>query len=1359
MASQSLLHKLYFAFEEVHYGIMDVLQQIGLPVYKYYVVPVEKRGIPSFLFGFLLLFLLLAGAYAYSNYGSEIDFGPLLNFTIAVPQASVSPSSSTLSFSLESEDGSVVTDVAVELYDGSRLLSRQLALAGKASFTNVPSKLLSYNVIPGSSPAGSCFVEMSGEVDSRQKSNVLVLLSKSSNCGVTPTPVITPTPTPTPTPTACPPGSPCGDPITTKSLRISLVDSRTGMSVSSPGSVVVKDAVALMELGSATVVAGSGAVSGLNVGQRVIVEGQATGYAREVSSPILLTDSVFASGYQLLLTPINTATFANSRFLVQDNNNASLSATVTVFRQGTLTPFAVLDVGANGTVEIELARNVMWFATVYSNGYADYGTPFFAAGDSIVAKLSLLINDTLRYCRVSVAAGEVGIADPVTVSVIYSNLSAPPSNVTLFCGTNAGQQVILTSCTGTSGNCTGQCVYSSTGSKAVYAQIGDFNCRSTNTVAVNVTDRGPNCQIALNPETIQPGGSTQVIVTYSNLSQVPQAGGLANALLVSCGAGGANNFATATGCSNKQGNCSTICRYYFTPSQVLDNPTRTIFVSYGGAQCVRDVRFADTSASLQASVVFRGALLPNSRVGLYKWIPNVLSYAFYASRVATAGSVLFDRLVRGDTFRVDASDGSGIMVGREVKTLDDAVNYQNVSVDLPPAFFNVTAVDAFTRQPTPDLRTANVVFSAFCRDISANGASYTQAFNLSSTCTASNASCVLSAKGFVDCFVQANSSQFVAVSPSGVFRLSANETRPIQVALQHCGQLGEACCGQSCSGAFLCSQGVCRDSVASTPVLSLSSSHGVLSSSVPTVVMVADPVFSADAVPLSFTPGIGCQGMSASIDAPAGIASCFNDVSYAGSPAPQPVLEFKSSATGCQVKPTGLSMAGATAVLVLNCDGGTQETRVGIKVLGLSNPQAGTFSPSSLTASGSAGLVYVSSQSQFERQQLDVAPGRVAASSGSDSQPPTVRLLEPLAGSSVTGPVDLSAFASDDSRVISVSFYIDGVKLATVNSTPYAAVWETANELLGVHEVKAIVLDASGNSASHAVTVTKSVDSVEALAIPGLNNLIYNNGNVYFGFERGIGLLSPSCNPYCDYATLAGSVPILPFVAFCPALPMAFLAYQNSSGASLLAKSVIAIGGSVLENVSSSLSAPLVYGGNDFAYFHRSGAVYRTDGSAVASIATLDAIPSGFSFDANAIYLSSNPSSGRLGRKDYSGSAFSTLASPSSKIVSIAVADGWVYWLEQDPGKVCKILASGLGTVSCAPFELVSPSSVAVDGAFLYLLDGATIKKLSTDWQQYSEIATGLYGARSIAVGASKVYVSIYDFASGKGMIKSVLKS
>lgn len=93
-----------------------------------------------------------------------------------------------------------------------------------------------------------------------------------------------------------------------------------------------------------------------------------------------------------------------------------------------------------------------------------------------------------------------------------------------------------------------------------------------------------------------------------------------------------------------------------------------------------------------------------------------------------------------------------------------------------------------------------------------------------------------------------------------------------------------------------------------------------------------------------------------------------------------------------------------------------------------------------------------------------------------DSTAPTVAVIAPTAGATVSGTLTLSASASDNIGVAGVWFTVDGATVgAEDGSVPYTVQWTTTSVEGGSHVVSALARDTSGNTASSSaviVTVT-----------------------------------------------------------------------------------------------------------------------------------------------------------------------------------------------------------------------------------------------------------------------------------------------
>ena len=89
-----------------------------------------------------------------------------------------------------------------------------------------------------------------------------------------------------------------------------------------------------------------------------------------------------------------------------------------------------------------------------------------------------------------------------------------------------------------------------------------------------------------------------------------------------------------------------------------------------------------------------------------------------------------------------------------------------------------------------------------------------------------------------------------------------------------------------------------------------------------------------------------------------------------------------------------------------------------------------------------------------------------------DTQPPTVSLLAPVNGSTVSGDVLIDVTATDNVGVTRVEIRINGVLAATDTTAPYQLVWSTGSAANGQYTIEARAYDAANNIANAQVTVT-----------------------------------------------------------------------------------------------------------------------------------------------------------------------------------------------------------------------------------------------------------------------------------------------
>jgi len=99
------------------------------------------------------------------------------------------------------------------------------------------------------------------------------------------------------------------------------------------------------------------------------------------------------------------------------------------------------------------------------------------------------------------------------------------------------------------------------------------------------------------------------------------------------------------------------------------------------------------------------------------------------------------------------------------------------------------------------------------------------------------------------------------------------------------------------------------------------------------------------------------------------------------------------------------------------------------------------------------------------------------------NQSPTCKISSPISAQEITKgeTVTISAVATDTDGVISkVQFYVDEVKVGTVVSSPYNYEWNTSDESIGNHLLKATCFDNDNSSTSDHIDV---VVIEEAIAI------------------------------------------------------------------------------------------------------------------------------------------------------------------------------------------------------------------------------------------------------------------------------------
>lgn len=106
-----------------------------------------------------------------------------------------------------------------------------------------------------------------------------------------------------------------------------------------------------------------------------------------------------------------------------------------------------------------------------------------------------------------------------------------------------------------------------------------------------------------------------------------------------------------------------------------------------------------------------------------------------------------------------------------------------------------------------------------------------------------------------------------------------------------------------------------------------------------------------------------------------------------------------------------------------------------------------------------------------------------------DTTPPTVKVIYPVSGETISGSITVKVDASDDFEVVKVELYKNGVLFAIDLDPPYDFYWDTTNDPNGVYVLTARAYDSAGNVGSSSnVTVTVLNSNVDNLDIT--NNVV-----------------------------------------------------------------------------------------------------------------------------------------------------------------------------------------------------------------------------------------------------------------------------
>jgi subtilisin family serine protease len=137
-----------------------------------------------------------------------------------------------------------------------------------------------------------------------------------------------------------------------------------------------------------------------------------------------------------------------------------------------------------------------------------------------------------------------------------------------------------------------------------------------------------------------------------------------------------------------------------------------------------------------------------------------------------------------------------------------------------------------------------------------------------------------------------------------------------------------------------------------------------------------------------------------------------------------------------------------------------------------------------------------------------------SASRITDTTKPTVSITSPAAGATVSGTISVTATASDNDKVHSVSFTIDGNALCTSSGPAFSCLLDTKTLANGSHTVTSIAVDPAGNSASASRSFTVSNQTADAtkpvvtITSPAGGSTVKGTVNITYTASDNVGVKS-----------------------------------------------------------------------------------------------------------------------------------------------------------------------------------------------------------------------------------------------------------
>jgi hypothetical protein len=140
---------------------------------------------------------------------------------------------------------------------------------------------------------------------------------------------------------------------------------------------------------------------------------------------------------------------------------------------------------------------------------------------------------------------------------------------------------------------------------------------------------------------------------------------------------------------------------------------------------------------------------------------------------------------------------------------------------------------------------------------------------------------------------------------------------------------------------------------------------------------------------------------------------------------------------------------------------------------------------------------------QFGYGRVDAAAAVAASASAVspvDGSAPSASIASPYASSTVSGLVAVDVSASDDVGVVRVDLLVNGAKVASDSTSPFAFSWDSTKVANGMASLQAVAVDAAGNAGtSAAVSVNVANNAVADTTPPAVAVTSPGNGATVSG--------------------------------------------------------------------------------------------------------------------------------------------------------------------------------------------------------------------------------------------------------------------